>query len=316
MLALAPGVSTREQLARLAVAVDDAGRRIDGIVVADPDPSDRTTGRRTLDERSRQAPLPLRVTGISSSPVAAQRTGDESMTSTDDGGRPTGWRSVFDRPASRPPAPKPWDQPSAWNIPDVAPEEPDDPVAPVRGAGEHSLPAQRHPPPVAAVRAARGAGTAARRGLPGGEPGPAHGVHHADAHARPERRPEQRDRDRHQPAHHAHRRRADDRRPRAVDDAPTAARHRDPCLHRLRRGPPAHHDRARYDAEAVRAPGRLQHGLPAVPGTAARRSGGHPHRRLRAAHQRSGHQGQGPPPRRSSSSPPKGRARPTRSATP
>jgi capsular polysaccharide biosynthesis protein len=51
------------------------------------------------------------------------------MTSTEDG-RPTGWRSVFDRPASRPPAPKPWDQPSAWNIPDVAPEEPDNPVRP------------------------------------------------------------------------------------------------------------------------------------------------------------------------------------------
>ena len=75
VLALAPGVSTREQLARLAVAVDDAGRRIDGIVVADPDPSDRTTGRRTLDERSRQAPLPLRVTGISSSSVAASERG-------------------------------------------------------------------------------------------------------------------------------------------------------------------------------------------------------------------------------------------------
>ena len=75
VLALAPGVSTREQLARLAVAVDDTGRRIDGIVVADPDPSDRTTGRHTLDERSRQAPLPLRVTGISSSSVAANERG-------------------------------------------------------------------------------------------------------------------------------------------------------------------------------------------------------------------------------------------------
>jgi hypothetical protein len=65
MLAISPGVASREELARLAVAVDDAGRRIDGIVVADPDPSDRTTGRRTLDERARHAPLPLRVTGIS-----------------------------------------------------------------------------------------------------------------------------------------------------------------------------------------------------------------------------------------------------------
>jgi hypothetical protein len=75
VLAVAPGVGTREDLARLAVAVDDAGRRIDGIVVADPDPSDRTTGRHTLDERSRQAPLPLRVTGISSSSVAANERG-------------------------------------------------------------------------------------------------------------------------------------------------------------------------------------------------------------------------------------------------
>ena len=75
VLAVAPGVGTREDLARLAVAVDDAGRRIDGIVVADPDPSDRTTGRRTLDERSRHAPLPLRVTGIGSSSGAASERG-------------------------------------------------------------------------------------------------------------------------------------------------------------------------------------------------------------------------------------------------
>jgi capsular polysaccharide biosynthesis protein len=65
MLAISPGVGTREELARLAVAVDDAGRRIDGVVVADPDPSDRTTGRRTLDQRAMQAPLPVRMTGPS-----------------------------------------------------------------------------------------------------------------------------------------------------------------------------------------------------------------------------------------------------------
>ena len=51
------------------------------------------------------------------------------MTSTENG-RPTGWRSVFDRSPSRPPAPKPWDRPAAWNIPDVAPEEPDNPERP------------------------------------------------------------------------------------------------------------------------------------------------------------------------------------------
>jgi capsular polysaccharide biosynthesis protein len=65
ILAISPGVATRAELARLAVAVDDAGRRIDGVVVSDPDPSDRTTGRRTLDERAMQAPLPVRMTGPS-----------------------------------------------------------------------------------------------------------------------------------------------------------------------------------------------------------------------------------------------------------
>ena len=70
-LAISPGVGTPEELARLAVAVDDAGRRIDGVVVADPDPSDRTTGRRTLDERAMQAPLPVRMTGPNQVPMSA-----------------------------------------------------------------------------------------------------------------------------------------------------------------------------------------------------------------------------------------------------
>ena len=65
ILAISPGVGTREELARLAIAVDDEGRRIDGVVVADPDPSDRTTGRHTLDERALQTPLPVRMTGPS-----------------------------------------------------------------------------------------------------------------------------------------------------------------------------------------------------------------------------------------------------------
>jgi hypothetical protein len=67
-LAISPGVGTREDLARLAVAVDDADRRIDGLVIADPDSTDWTTGRRTLDERARHVPLPVRMTGISSMP--------------------------------------------------------------------------------------------------------------------------------------------------------------------------------------------------------------------------------------------------------
>ena len=45
LLALSAGSATAEQLARVAVAVDDADGRIAGIVVTDPDTLDRTTGR-------------------------------------------------------------------------------------------------------------------------------------------------------------------------------------------------------------------------------------------------------------------------------
>ena len=75
MLAISPGVGSREDLARLAVAVDDVGRRIDGIVVADPDPADRTSGRLTLDERVRREPLPMRTTGIGQLPSPSNSTG-------------------------------------------------------------------------------------------------------------------------------------------------------------------------------------------------------------------------------------------------
>jgi capsular polysaccharide biosynthesis protein len=45
IVALAAGAVTAEELARLAVAAAGAGRMIDGLVVADPDPTDRTIGR-------------------------------------------------------------------------------------------------------------------------------------------------------------------------------------------------------------------------------------------------------------------------------
>jgi capsular polysaccharide biosynthesis protein len=63
-LAISPGKGTREDLARLAVVLDDAGRQVDGLMIADPDPSDRTTGRRPLADRARPASLPDRLTGI------------------------------------------------------------------------------------------------------------------------------------------------------------------------------------------------------------------------------------------------------------
>ena len=64
VLSVGTATATEQELARVAVAVDDAGRRIDGIVVADPDQSDRTSGRHTMAERSRQLALPTRLTGI------------------------------------------------------------------------------------------------------------------------------------------------------------------------------------------------------------------------------------------------------------
>jgi capsular polysaccharide biosynthesis protein len=66
LLSVAAATATEQDLARVAVAVDDAGRRIDGIVVADPDQTDRTSGRRTMPERSRQLALPTRLTGVTS----------------------------------------------------------------------------------------------------------------------------------------------------------------------------------------------------------------------------------------------------------
>jgi capsular polysaccharide biosynthesis protein len=69
VLSVAAATATEQELARVAVAVDDAGRRIDGVVVADPDRTDRTSGRRTMDERARQVALPMRLTGIGSSDV-------------------------------------------------------------------------------------------------------------------------------------------------------------------------------------------------------------------------------------------------------
>ncbi|HSJ19702.1 MAG TPA: Wzz/FepE/Etk N-terminal domain-containing protein [Nocardioidaceae bacterium] len=64
VLALASGAATAEDLARAAVTADDAGSRIDGVVVADPDNLDRTTGRLLQHERAQQVPLPTRVPGV------------------------------------------------------------------------------------------------------------------------------------------------------------------------------------------------------------------------------------------------------------
>ena len=63
VLALSAGSATAEQLARLAVAVDEAGERIHGVIVADPDNFDQTTGRLLQHDRMQLMPLPKRLTG-------------------------------------------------------------------------------------------------------------------------------------------------------------------------------------------------------------------------------------------------------------
>jgi capsular polysaccharide biosynthesis protein len=64
VLSLASGAATAEELARAAVTADDAGSRIDGVVVADPDNLDRTTGRLLQHERAQQVPLPTWTPGV------------------------------------------------------------------------------------------------------------------------------------------------------------------------------------------------------------------------------------------------------------
>jgi capsular polysaccharide biosynthesis protein len=68
LFVVSSGSATAEDLARAAVAADDSGRRISGVIVADPDDRDRTTGRLLQPDRSRQVPLPTRLTGVTTAP--------------------------------------------------------------------------------------------------------------------------------------------------------------------------------------------------------------------------------------------------------
>ena len=78
IVSVAAGAASEQELARVAIAVDDKGRRIDGIVVADPDPTDRTSGRHTMDERILRPDLPTRLTGIPSNRTVSTRNRNRS----------------------------------------------------------------------------------------------------------------------------------------------------------------------------------------------------------------------------------------------
>lgn len=73
LLVVSAGGATAEELARLALAADEAGTPLQGIVVANPDPLDRTTGRLPA-ERAVLAPLPSLMTGATEHGEAGVRS--------------------------------------------------------------------------------------------------------------------------------------------------------------------------------------------------------------------------------------------------
>jgi len=64
LLGVSAGVATADQVARLAVSAVSDGREITGILVADPDSADATTGRLPQLGRHAARRLPTRMTGI------------------------------------------------------------------------------------------------------------------------------------------------------------------------------------------------------------------------------------------------------------
>ena len=65
LLGISSGATTADQLARAAVSAATSGREITGILVADPDPDDVTTGRLPQLGRRGQRRMPTRMSGIS-----------------------------------------------------------------------------------------------------------------------------------------------------------------------------------------------------------------------------------------------------------
>lgn len=64
VLGVSSGVATAEQLARVTVSADADGREISGILVADPEPTDHTTGRVPQVSRPAHRRRPTRLKGI------------------------------------------------------------------------------------------------------------------------------------------------------------------------------------------------------------------------------------------------------------
>lgn len=78
VLAVSSGTATAEELAQVAVVADEAGRRIAGVILADPDDLDRTTGRVLPQERTPLRPQPTQLSkagegGSAPSPTSGNR---------------------------------------------------------------------------------------------------------------------------------------------------------------------------------------------------------------------------------------------------
>jgi hypothetical protein len=64
VMVVSSGIVTEEDLARVAVAAYESGGRFSGIVVADPDSLDHTTGRLLQAQRVVEPPMPMKLTGV------------------------------------------------------------------------------------------------------------------------------------------------------------------------------------------------------------------------------------------------------------
>ena len=64
VLIVSSGTATEEDLARVAVAAYESGGRFRGLVVADPDSLDHTTGRLLQAQRVVEPPMPMKLTGV------------------------------------------------------------------------------------------------------------------------------------------------------------------------------------------------------------------------------------------------------------
>jgi hypothetical protein len=64
VLGVSAGAATAEQLARMAASAAADDRRVAGILVADPDPADPTTGRLPQLARPAQMNMPTRLAGM------------------------------------------------------------------------------------------------------------------------------------------------------------------------------------------------------------------------------------------------------------